>query len=217
MRVDGAVEISFSGVHSVELVALERVGGDFVLQDLPFLERLELPALREVAGRLVLQGAGELWQPQFGALQRVLAGLMVSDCPRLEALQLPALEAVGAGGDDAPLLVSGCGRLARIAAPVLLDVGGFVQMYRLHALVALELPRLAALTGTLHLAYCPAIEVLSPWTGEDGWTPRVRPRIFEPGLATFAHQLDLVEVADAPCRPCATRAFKSYSGAKRCS
>ena len=95
VRVDGLLEVTDTEVLDLELPALEEVGGDLVIYDNYPLGGVELLALRSVAGSLEVAQQPWLDELRMPELSEVGGDLLLNQLPFLPSIRLPRLSSVG--------------------------------------------------------------------------------------------------------------------------
>jgi hypothetical protein len=154
--VAGNVMVAGSSVTSLSsLDCLVRVAGLFEVTGTEILD-LELPALQEVGGDLVIYDNYPLGGIELLALRGVGGHLLVEEHPWLDELRLPDLQTVT--GD---LKLRYAGSLQQLSLPSLEGVGGSLWLRYLDALEGLNLGSLATVASDLWVGGNPLLAQLS--------------------------------------------------------
>ncbi|MCK6506267.1 hypothetical protein L6R53_23325 [Myxococcota bacterium] len=161
--VHGQVVVSSSTLESLDLPALEWVGGALDLSQAPFLALADFSALEQVGGLWTPTTEGLTSLPAFPGLTTVEGDLGIEGPDSLETASLTTLETVGG-----TLRVAGPG-LQVIDLPALRSVGaleldGLASLPDLDGLAGLE-----AVTGTLSITDCDALEDLDGLAALSSW------------------------------------------------
>lgn len=139
-------------VGDIELILLERVGGDLVLTHHPQLDFVQsLVALREVGGDIVLRDIPNLQVIKFFGLETLGGRLVVEDMGKLLVVGMEAATSVGglqlgAAGDAETLYF-----LVELGLGSLEEVTGDVRLVGPRNLPLLRAPELTRIGGALHL------------------------------------------------------------------
>lgn len=142
--IHGALWIGRVPIPSIELPALEHVGGGLVVSGGDALADVSLPALTRVGGDLEVSGNPALADVSLPALARVGGRLNVSGNPALAGVSLPALVAVGE-----LVAVEENAALAHLDLAALDDIGGGLTLRENPALVESDLGALSRIGGAI--------------------------------------------------------------------
>ena len=143
-EITGDLRVEAPGLTRCELPALRRVGGRLVIESNPSLLDVELPRLEHVVGEVALHGNDALGSIGLPNLAAVEGALWAADNTRLSVLTLPRLAEVG--GD---VTVTGNALLVDVVLTALTTVGGNFLVADNVALTELSALALRSVSGDL--------------------------------------------------------------------